>query len=226
MGKGPIFKNWRAKRHLVLQKRMFCIGIEVFGNTINIIVEAQQMRMLQICTDYAKPARTRPNMLLWQRSVHPEQSPLPIRVECRGNNALPHHNCSGSQLFWTSNPTTPQRHTRIQSGAAITREADKCMNCWKWLVCVATFPRPTSSPVCLCIYAFTPCAKQLTPQINLLHSIRNWHTSVYTQLATSLIKSHVATLNSSLQRLQLLEGLACLRLLPRISLEKKPHSLI
>lgn len=45
------------------------------------------------------------------------------RTEWKGNNALPHHNCSGSQLFCTSNPTTPLPRTQIQSEAAITREA-------------------------------------------------------------------------------------------------------
>lgn len=50
------------------------------------------------------------------------ESPIKNRVE-KGNYALPHRNCSGSQLFCTSNPTTPRRHTRIQSEAAITGEA-------------------------------------------------------------------------------------------------------
>lgn len=48
-------------------------------------------------------------------------SPIKNRVE-KGNYALPHRNCSGSQLFCTSNPTTPRHRTRIQSKAAITRE--------------------------------------------------------------------------------------------------------
>lgn len=50
------------------------------------------------------------------------ESPIKKRVE-KGNYALPHRNCSGSQLFCTSNPTTPRRRTRIQSEAAITGEA-------------------------------------------------------------------------------------------------------
>lgn len=45
-----------------------------------------------------------------------------ISSEQKGNNALPHHNCSGSQLFCTSSPTTPPPRTQIQSEAAITRE--------------------------------------------------------------------------------------------------------
>lgn len=45
------------------------------------------------------------------------------RIELEENNALPHHNCSGSQLFWTLNPTTPLPRTQIQSEAATTREA-------------------------------------------------------------------------------------------------------
>lgn len=50
------------------------------------------------------------------------ESPIKNRVE-KGNYTLPHRNCSGSQLFCTSNPTTPRRRTRIQSEAAITGEA-------------------------------------------------------------------------------------------------------
>lgn len=50
------------------------------------------------------------------------ESSIKNRVE-KGNYALPHRNCSGSQLFCTSNPTTPQRRTRIQSEAATTGEA-------------------------------------------------------------------------------------------------------
>lgn len=50
------------------------------------------------------------------------KSPIKNRVE-KGNYALPHRNCSGSQLFCTSNPTTPRRRTQIQSEAAITGDA-------------------------------------------------------------------------------------------------------
>lgn len=45
-----------------------------------------------------------------------------ISGEQKGNEALPHHDCSGSRLFCTSSPTTPPPRTQIQSEAAKTRE--------------------------------------------------------------------------------------------------------
>lgn len=51
------------------------------------------------------------------------QTSFLTRTGTKENNALPHHNCSGSQLFCTSNPTALLSQTQIQSEAEITREA-------------------------------------------------------------------------------------------------------
>lgn len=47
------------------------------------------------------------------------------RPNWKGERALPHRSCSGSQLFCTSDPTAPLRHIQIQSEAVKTREAER-----------------------------------------------------------------------------------------------------